>query len=62
MLRYSWTAKSVSSWPQLSPSLTHAGRLQVVVRNSHLVNALLSELSEVFPETLNLESMDLGTA
>jgi len=36
--------------------------LKVVIRNSHLVNALLSELSEVFPETLSLESMDLGTA
>ncbi|KAF0290104.1 Eukaryotic translation initiation factor 3 subunit H [Amphibalanus amphitrite] len=36
--------------------------LKVVIRNSHLVNALLSELSEVFPETLNLEAMDLGTA
>jgi len=36
--------------------------LKVVIRNSHLVNALLSELSEVFPEHLSLEMMDLGTA
>lgn len=36
--------------------------IPVIVKNSHLTNALLSEISELIPEEKGNQYLDLGTA